>query len=143
MPVFITHPEQNAPLPALIKHGLGVYGLAVKPAGVQPEPLRKYQSIGKVGMKSIAGGIAIALCGMCCVHAQERYPSKPIQAILPLAPGTTTDIVGRAVAIKLRDVLGQAVVIQNRPGAGGTIGAQAVVNSLPDGYTLFLSLIHI
>ena len=90
-------------------------------------------------MKSIAGGIAIALCGMCCAHAQERYPSKPIQAILPLAPGTTTDIVGRAVANKLRDVLGQAVVIQNRPGAGGTIGAQAVVNSLPDGYTLFMT----
>ena len=89
-------------------------------------------------MRSIAGGIAIALCCMSCVHSRERYPSKTIQANVPLAPATTTDIVGRAVANKLRDVLGQAVVIQNRPGAGGTIGAQAVVNSVPDGYPTWL-----
>jgi len=90
-------------------------------------------------MKSLTGGIAIALAATCGVHAQDRYPSKPIQAVIPLAPGTTTDIVGRAVAIKLRDLLGQPVVVQNRPGAGGTIGAQAVVNAPPDGYTLFMT----
>lgn len=90
-------------------------------------------------MKSLAGGIAMAMAATCGVQAQDRYPSKPIQAVIPLAPGTTTDIVGRAVAIKLRDLLGQPVVVQNRPGAGGTIGAQAVVNAPPDGYTLFMT----
>ncbi|MFM9972384.1 MAG: tripartite tricarboxylate transporter substrate binding protein [Burkholderiales bacterium] len=90
-------------------------------------------------MKLLAGWIAIAMAAACGVHAQERYPWKPIQAVIPRAPGTTTDIVGRAVALKLRDLLGQPVVVQNRPGAGGTIGAQAVVAAPPDGYTLFMT----
>ena len=90
--------------------------------------------------RALIGGIAIGFAGCVgCLQAQDRFPSKPVQAVIPLAPGTTTDIVGRAVANKLRDTLGQPVVVQNRPGAGGTIGAQAVVNAAPDGYTLFMT----
>lgn len=69
------------------------------------------------------------------VNAQT-YPSKPIKWIAPFAPGGTTDIVARAVAQKLAINLGQQVVIENRPGAGGNIAADAVVRSPADGYTL-------
>ncbi|MBC7780832.1 MAG: tripartite tricarboxylate transporter substrate binding protein [Proteobacteria bacterium] len=65
------------------------------------------------------------------------YPSKPLRVIVPLPAGGPTDILARIVATPLQDRLGQAVVIDNRPGAGGNIGAEIVARSSPDGYTLF------
>ena len=70
--------------------------------------------------------------------AGESYPSKPIRLILPFPPGGGTDILGRIIAERLTTQLGQPVVIENRGGAGGNVGAEAAAHSAPDGYTLVL-----
>ena len=66
----------------------------------------------------------------------DNYPSKPIKAIVPFAPGSATDQIGRAFAAKMAESLGQPVVVENRPGANGMIGADVVAKSTADGYTL-------
>lgn len=71
--------------------------------------------------------------------AQDRYPTHPIQVVVALAAATTADIIARLYAEKLGARLGQAVVVQNRPGAGGTIASQAVAVANPDGYTILMT----
>src|SRR4051794_21551623 len=73
------------------------------------------------------------------VLAQDVYPVKPIRFILPFPPGGGTDILGRLVAERLSAALGQPVVIENRGGAGGNVGAEAAARSAPDGYTILLA----
>lgn len=68
----------------------------------------------------------------------QTYPSRHITLIIPFAAGGSNDIVGRAISKKLSDAWGQPVVVENRPGAGGVIGAAAVAGAPPDGYTLLL-----
>ena len=70
--------------------------------------------------------------------AQSAYPSKPIRVIVPFAAGSTTDIIARAIADKMGQSMGQTLVIDNRGGASGTIGQQAVATAAPDGYTIML-----
>src|SRR5436309_5547303 len=70
------------------------------------------------------------------VFAQEPYPSRTIRVIVPFTPGSVTDVMGRSVNDKLAGSFGQPVVVENRPGAGGTIGIAQVAKSAPDGYTL-------
>ncbi|MBI3937709.1 MAG: tripartite tricarboxylate transporter substrate binding protein [Betaproteobacteria bacterium] len=66
----------------------------------------------------------------------ERYPTKPLRIVVPFAPGGSNDLVGRVVAQKLNEAWGQPAIIDNRPGAGSTIGIEIVVRAAPDGYTL-------
>jgi tripartite-type tricarboxylate transporter receptor subunit TctC len=70
--------------------------------------------------------------------AQGAYPNKPIRVIVPFAAGSTTDIIARAISDKMGQSMGQALVIDNRGGASGTIGQQAVSTSSPDGYTIMI-----
>ena len=71
--------------------------------------------------------------------AAQGYPAKPIRLIVPFPAGGATDILARALSQKLGEKIGQTVVVENRPGAGGTIGADAASKSAADGYTLLLA----
>lgn len=73
------------------------------------------------------------------VGLAQTYPAKPIRLIVPFPAGGATDILARALSQKLGEKIGQTVVVENRPGAGGTIGADAASKSAPDGYTLLLA----
>jgi tripartite-type tricarboxylate transporter receptor subunit TctC len=84
-------------------------------------------------------------CLMCCAlacwaHAQN-YPAKPIRIVTPYAPGGTADILSRVVALKLSEAWGLQVVIDNRPGASGMIGADIVAKAAPDGYTILMAYV--
>jgi len=70
----------------------------------------------------------------------QTYPAKPVRVIIPYPPGSTPDIVGRTVSTKLQDALGQPFVVENRTGAGGNIGAEAVAKAPADGYTLLIGI---
>jgi len=69
----------------------------------------------------------------------ETYPSKPLHLILPYVPGGIIDTAGRNLALRLSESLGVSVVPENRPGAGGMVGADVVARSAPDGYTVLLT----
>ena len=87
-------------------------------------------------MKSIVVVLAAVLISVG-VSAQD-WPNKPLRIVVPFAPGGSADVFGRAVAQHLQSVLGQSVVVDNRPGGGSVIGTDAVAKSAPDGYTLLL-----
>ena len=82
--------------------------------------------------------LALAAALLLSVAAHAEYPEKPIRLIVPFAPGGVTDTSGRVVAEALSRRLGQSIVVENRAGASGNIGAQQVAGSAPDGYTLLL-----
>lgn len=74
-------------------------------------------------------------------RAQEQYPARAVRVVVPFATGGPTDIVGRVIANKLADLLGQPFFVENKTGAGGNIGADAVAKALPDGYTLLVATV--
>ena len=79
-----------------------------------------------------------ALAVVACVSHAQSYPSKPVRLIIPFSAGGAADVPGRILAHRLTESLGQQVVVENRPGAGSTIGAEAAARAAPDGYTLFM-----
>jgi len=79
---------------------------------------------------------AVALAALAAVAQAQAWPSKPIKWVVPFAPGGTTDILARTVGEKLAVALGQPVIIENKPGAGGGVGAEFTAKSAPDGYTI-------
>jgi tripartite-type tricarboxylate transporter receptor subunit TctC len=81
---------------------------------------------------------ALLLCGPIDQAAAQNYPNRPITLVIPFPPGGSTSIVGRTVADKMSEILGQQLVVDNRGGAGGTIGTKAVAKAAPDGYTILL-----
>jgi len=89
-------------------------------------------------MKYFCLALIVAALGATPVHAQT-YPAKVVRGIVPSAPGGSIDIVGRLVAQKFTDTLGQQFIIENRAGAAGTIGVTAVAKAPPDGYTLLVA----
>ena len=81
---------------------------------------------------------AFAIAGPSAPAAAQTYPNRPITLIIPFPPGGSTSIVGRTVADKMSEILGQQIVVDNRGGAGGTVGTRAAAKSAPDGYTILL-----
>src|SRR5688572_12709920 len=87
-------------------------------------------------LRARAALAAIVLGFPAAAAAAQAWPTKPIRMVIPFPPGGGTDLVGRKIASKLTETLGQSIVIDNRVGAGGTIGADTVAKAHADGYTL-------
>src|SRR3989442_1263287 len=83
----------------------------------------------------VAAAFAVTL-GMAGTATAQVYPSRPITLVVPLAPGGSTDVIGRIMAEGMRGSLGQPVIVENVAGAGGTIGVGRVARAAPDGYTI-------
>ncbi len=87
----------------------------------------------------LARGLCVAAALLAASHASaQNFPDHPITLIIPFAPGGSTSIVGRAIADKMSEQLGEKVIVDNRPGAGGTVGTRAIAKAAPDGYTIGL-----
>ena len=85
-----------------------------------------------------AAAIALAWSSVSDRATAQNYPNRTITLVIPFAPGGSTSIVGRVIADKMSQLLGQSIVVDNRPGAGGTVGTKYVAKSDPDGYTILL-----
>ncbi len=87
--------------------------------------------------------IMLLMCAGCAVNAAlawaQGFPAKPVRVVVGFSAGSTTDLIGRVLALKMGDGLGHPVVVDNRPGAGGNIAAELVAKSSPDGYTVLLA----
>ena len=95
----------------------------------------------KSGMASIcvAGSIAIGFTLATIQASAQTYPTRPVRMVIAFPPGGPTDFVGRILADKMKDLLGQPVIIESKPGANGAIGADYVAKAEPDGHTIFLT----
>lgn len=90
-------------------------------------------------MKNIRTWLGAAALTLCTATQAAGYPDRPVKLIVPFPPGGTSDVVGRIFADALGKELGQTVVVENRSGAGGSVGTRAVASAAPDGYTLLLA----
>ena len=91
----------------------------------------------RLTVAALSLGIVVAAAVPHDAHAQA-YPAKPVRMIVPFAPGGNTDIIGRIFAPKMGEILGQQIIVDNRGGAGSTIGSEAAAKAPPDGYTLLM-----
>ncbi len=91
-------------------------------------------------LAKLAAAVLLLAAAAPAVQAQD-FPNRPIRMVIAFPPGGPTDFVGRLVADKVKDILGQSVIIENKAGANGALGADAVAKSAPDGYTLFLTTV--
>src|SRR6185295_6050089 len=133
--------KQATPMPCELPGSLFLLrGSSVRGASLQCRA-RPSSCPGRRPMQKIAGFavvVAAALLSAAAAQAQT-YPNKPIRIIVPYAAGGTSDILARAIGPKLTDAWGQPVIVENRPGANGNVGAEFVARSAPDGYTLLLT----
>lgn len=89
-------------------------------------------------LRTFATALLTLAVATAFAQTSQNYPNKPIRAVVPFAPGSATDQIGRAFAEKMQAVLGQPVVIDNKPGANGLLGAAEVAKAVPDGYTILV-----
>ncbi|WP_454735844.1 Bug family tripartite tricarboxylate transporter substrate binding protein [Cupriavidus necator] len=90
------------------------------------------------GARTVAACLALSIGAVCApAHAEDKWPSRPITWVVPFAAGGSTDIVARTIGQEVSRALGQPVVVENRPGAAGAVGAGYVARAKADGYTLF------
>src|SRR5262245_37983119 len=82
---------------------------------------------------------AFVAAALASVASAQQWPTKPVRVVVTFAPGGSSDIVARALAVPLQAKLGQPVIVDNKPGAGGTIAGAEVARSAPDGYNLLMS----
>jgi tripartite-type tricarboxylate transporter receptor subunit TctC len=102
--------------------------------------IRSLRHLATLSKLSVLTGLFAGLSLMSSAAvAQANYPNKPIKLIVGFAPGGGSDLIARLVAIKLAPVLGQPVIVENKPGAGSNLAAELALKSPPDGYTLYLS----
>jgi tripartite-type tricarboxylate transporter receptor subunit TctC len=92
-------------------------------------------------LAAFAAAVLAAALASTTLHAGDDYPSRPVQMIVPFAAGGPTDIVGRVMGAKMGEILGQQFVVENKTGAGGNIGAEAVAKASPDGYTILMATV--
>jgi tripartite-type tricarboxylate transporter receptor subunit TctC len=92
-----------------------------------------FHSVACLGLASLGGRVTTS------AHADSTYAIQPVRWVVPYAAGGATDVLSRLICQHLSDRLGQPFIVENKPGAGGNIGTQAVINSPPDGYTLLLT----
>jgi tripartite-type tricarboxylate transporter receptor subunit TctC len=103
-----------------------------------PDMLPSLPRMPRIGPRVAAVVLALLACAMVAPAAAQSFPSKPVRLVVPFPPGGPLDAIGRAIAQKLTEAWGQSVVVDNKPGAGGNIGADFVAKSPPDGYTVVM-----
>ncbi len=103
-----------------------------------PQPTNTFSRLRRSTLVAAFAAIGMSLGFAPLAHAETDYPNKPVRLIVPYAPGGATDVIGRVVAQHLSTSLGQQFVVENRAGAGGSIGAGQVAKSEADGYTVLL-----
>ena len=96
----------------------------------------------KLNRRRIVQACLIAACFSATAAWAQAWPAKPISLIVPFPPGGTTDVLARALAERLSQALGQTVIVESKPGAGATLGADYVAKSRGDGYTLLMGAVH-
>jgi tripartite-type tricarboxylate transporter receptor subunit TctC len=104
---------------------------------------RSYHNDGAMNLRIICHFAFIAVLGaigfVCPATSQEEWPTRPVLVVSPFTAGSANDIVARLIFDQVGQQLGQAFVVENRPGGGGIVGVASVVRAEPDGYTLLLS----
>jgi tripartite-type tricarboxylate transporter receptor subunit TctC len=105
--------------------------------------MRRHRAVGVAGFSGarrrvLRLTVAVVALGTGATRAAEACPTRTVRIIVPFTPGGSTDILGRAIARELQEALGQPFIVENKPGAGGSIGATEVARAAPDGYTLLM-----
>ena len=96
-----------------------------------------------ISRRHLVKACSAAALGLCINTASaQAWPSKPVTLVVPFPPGGTTDVIARALAERLTQALGQTVIVESKPGAGATLGADMVAKSRPDGHTLLMGAVH-